>query len=120
MLSAFLLFGLAAFHSILGERFVVRRLLRRENLPKLFGSDSFTKLTIRYAWHLMTLFAAGLATLLIWAAQPAPAAGRGEAARIVAVVLLLSAVWGIVATRGRHLSWMVLMAAGGLAWIGTS
>lgn len=116
--SAVLAIGLALFHSILGERYLVRRLLRRENLPKLFGDDSFTKLTIRYAWHLLTIACFGLAAVRLWAARPGTSSDEPEAARIVAITLLLAGVWGMVATRGRHLSWIVLLAAGGLAWYG--
>ncbi|MBA3657097.1 MAG: hypothetical protein H0W69_07085, partial [Gemmatimonadaceae bacterium] len=35
--------GLA--HSYLGERYILLRLFRRDDLPHLFGSDVFTKRT---------------------------------------------------------------------------
>jgi len=40
---------LAAAHSYLGERYILIRLLRREDLPKLFGGVEFTKHTLRFA-----------------------------------------------------------------------
>ena len=34
--------AIAAAHSYLGERYILIRLFRRDNLPKLFGSADFT------------------------------------------------------------------------------
>lgn len=116
--SAALAIGLGLFHSIAGERYLVRRLLRRENLPKLFGNDSFTRLTIRYAWHLLTIAVFGLSALLVWAAQPAPPEGAAFLARLVSITWFVGAAWAVVATRGRHLSWIVLLAAAVLSWLG--
>ena len=48
-----LLVGLA--HSYLGERYILIRLFRRSDLPHLFGSDVFTRRTLRFAWHLTTV-----------------------------------------------------------------
>lgn len=54
LMAALLAFGLGLAHSVLGERYILRRLLRRPDLPALFGSDDFTKRTLRFAWHLTT------------------------------------------------------------------
>ncbi|MBK7012660.1 MAG: hypothetical protein IPH43_08315 [Xanthomonadales bacterium] len=51
------LLGLA--HSVLGERYILVRLFRRD-LPKLFGGTRFTRNTLRFAWHLTTMFAWGI------------------------------------------------------------
>lgn len=110
--SGVLVLVLGAFHSVAGERYLVRRLLRRDNLPILFGDDSFTKLTIRYAWHLLTIFCLIVAGILfLHAANPEPA--RASIA-VIAGGLGLSGVWGLVSTRARHLSWVVLLAAAAL------
>ena len=55
----------ALAHSYLGERYILIRLLRRENLPKLFGGTEFTKSTLRFAWHLTSLAWLGLAAVLV-------------------------------------------------------
>ncbi|MEZ8826965.1 hypothetical protein AB6E04_21655 [Vibrio amylolyticus] len=64
-LSAFLLVLVAFVHSILGERFILTRLFTRDNLPKLFGSDDFTKRTLRFAWHLTSVAWLGFACIVI-------------------------------------------------------
>ncbi|HSC80175.1 MAG TPA: hypothetical protein VLC08_07470, partial [Chitinolyticbacter sp.] len=57
------LLGLA--HSVLGECYILIRLFRRQDLPKLFGSQDFTLRTLRFAWHLTTLAWWGFAALLL-------------------------------------------------------
>jgi hypothetical protein len=55
------LLGLA--HSVLGEQYILIRLFRRD-LPKLFGGPEFTWRTLRFAWHLTTVLAAGCVSCL--------------------------------------------------------
>jgi len=117
---AVLVASLGLFHSIAGERYIIRRLLRRADLPRLFGGDSFTRLTLRYAWHLLTIFCLLAAAVLVAiAAEPIDATGR-VVAQATSVGLAVAGLWGLVATRGRHLSWVALFAAAALAWFGTT
>ena len=116
-LAAVLAIGLGIGHSILGERYILIRLLRRD-LPKLFGSDVFTKRTLRFAWHLTTLAWFGLAAVLLAVAAGPPAPAPRFFTDLVAVVALSSAVVAAVGSRGRHLSWPVFLAIGALAWWG--
>ena len=107
--AAVLVIGLGAFHSVMGEIYIVRRLLRRDNLPKLFGGDTFTKRTIRYAWHLLTIFATAIGGILF------AFSSTGESSlRVIAAILgwsfVAATVWGLASTRGRHLSWLVFLA----------
>lgn len=108
--AAILLAGLGVFHSVLGERYIIRRLLRRDDLPTLFGGTTFTAGTIRFAWHITTLLALGIAAVLV-----ALAFELGERAILTTIgaTLLVCAVLPIVFTRGRHLSWLVFLVAGG-------
>ncbi|MDL5030425.1 hypothetical protein QRD43_00790 [Pelomonas sp. APW6] len=48
-----LLTGLA--HSWLGERYLLRRLFKRDDLPAVLGSTAFTTGTLRFVWHLLTV-----------------------------------------------------------------
>jgi hypothetical protein len=116
-LAAALAIGLGVFHSVLGERYILIRLFRRD-LPKLFGSDLFTKRTLRFAWHLTTLAWLGLAAVLLAVASGPPAPGPRFFSDLVAIIALASAAVAAVGSRGRHLSWVVFLAIGGLAWWG--
>jgi len=46
-LAALLAFVVGLAHSLLGERYILRRLIRRDDLPKLFGETAFTARTLR-------------------------------------------------------------------------
>lgn len=108
------LLGLA--HSVLGERYILIRLFRRD-LPRLFGGHEFTRQTLRFAWHLTTLLTWTLALLLIQLAEAQPASWL---LRSIGGGLLLSGLLPLVLTRGRHLAWVVLFIAGGLCLAATT
>ena len=111
-LAAVLIALLGLAHSVLGERYLLTRLFKRDNLPPLFGGTAFTICTLRFAWHLTTLAWWGLAALVLLAAHgEITAAGT---LRVVALVALVSASLPLVFTRGRHLSWIVFLAIAGL------
>ena len=61
-----LCFLIGIIHSYMGERFILIRLFRGDNVPHLFGSDLFTKRTLRFAWHITTFAWWGFAYVL-WA-----------------------------------------------------
>lgn len=112
--AAALIFLLGPAHSVLGERYILLRMFRRE-LPHLFGGPDFTRRTLRFAWHLTTALAWILAALLVQLAGPHDAPGL---AHTIGWGLLASGLLPLAISRGQHLSWLVLFVAGGLclAW----
>ena len=117
-LAAFLAVALGIAHSVLGERYILVRLFRRDNLPKLFGSPEFTTRTLRFAWHITTVAWFGFGALLLHA-------GRGGLTtsgtlRIIGITFILSGLLPLFITRGKHLSWLVLFAIGGIALWGAA
>lgn len=117
---AVLAFGVGLTHSVLGERYILMRLLRRD-LPKLFGRDTFTKRTLRFAWHLTTLAWWGFAAQMAWAAGAlSRGAGQDPDAALlqpIAWTFLVSAIVTAAASRGRHLAWPVFAAIAACAWL---
>lgn len=107
--------AVGAAHSFLGERYILTRLFRRPDLPQLFGSDVFTKHTLRFAWHLTTVAWLGFAAIL-WVGG----GSEHDSIRIVSVVSLLSALVTFVGSRGRHLAWIAFLVIGAAAWIGAA
>lgn len=108
-------------HSYLGERYILIRLFRRENLPALFGGDWFTKRTLRFAWHLTSVAWWGFAALLwlqsgVRTGEPA-VLGRNALA-VIAATFLVSAVITFAASRGRHLAWIVFLAMAAAVFLG--
>lgn len=106
-------------HSWLGERYLISRLLRRSDLPHLFGSDVFTRHTLRFAWHLTTIAWGGLAGVLLLLSG---VFGTLDVARGVVLICALtfaaSALLSVVFTQARHLSWVVFAAITALCvWV---
>lgn len=90
-------------HSVLGERYILIRLFKREDLPNLFGSDQFTKGTLRFAWHITTLAWFGFAALIIL---------LPDSTILLLTVSAVFAVSGVLSayfTNGKHLSWLVFL-----------
>lgn len=112
-IAAVLGFMLGLAHSVLGERYILTRLFRRDHLPKLFGGTEFTSRTLRFAWHLTTVALWGFAVLL-WQAsldrldQPAML-------RTIGWTCIASGLLPLIITRGKHLSWLVLFSIGAIA-----
>ena len=68
--SAIILLLLGIAHSYLGEKYILTRLFKRTNIPHLYGSDDFTKNTLRFAWHITTFTWFGITTLLAFENKP--------------------------------------------------
>lgn len=111
--AAGLIFLTGVAHSVLGERYILVRLFRRENLPKLFGATAFTTRTLRFAWHITTVAWWGFAALL-WQAGSESLTPQSVLA-VVGCVSILSGLLPLFITRGRHLSWIVFFLVGGIA-----
>jgi hypothetical protein len=110
-----LIVALGLAHSYLGERYILTRLFRREDLPKIFGSSQFTAQTLRFAWHITTICWFGFAAVLVQI-------GQGQltpisAAQIIGYSCIASGILPLVITRGRHLSWIVFFVVGGISLI---
>lgn len=106
---------IAIVHSSLGERYILVRLLRRENLPKLFGGVEFTKNTLRFAWHLTSVAWCGLAAVLVVLAG-SEGVSAPRLARVVSITFGVTALLALVGSKGRHLSWIVFLAIALLTW----
>ena len=111
--AAVLTFLIGLAHSYLGERYIIIRLLRRDNLPHLFGSDLFTKKTLRFAWHITTVAWWGLAAILVVLASPI----HHQHYPILLTISLVFFISGSISlwfSKGKHFSWVVFFAIAAL------
>jgi len=108
-----LLVVIGAAHSYLGERYILMRLFRRP-LPPLFGSDVFTRRTLRFAWHITTIAWWGAAATL-WALASGSAR---DGILAVSATFAVSAAVALIGSRGRHLAWLVFAIIAVAAWLG--
>ncbi|MGZ5435026.1 MAG: hypothetical protein ACXWID_07620 [Pyrinomonadaceae bacterium] len=116
--AAVLVVGIGLAHSWLGERYILMRLFRRQNMPHLFGSDDFTKRTLRFAWHITTVAWLGAAALLlVLTSHPIDATARVFCS-VIAATFLVSSIVALAGSRGRHLSWVVFLLIAVLVWMG--
>jgi hypothetical protein len=116
-LAAALIVALGVAHSILGERYIIARLVRRD-LPQSFGDDPFTKQTLRFAWHITTVAWFALAAVLVAAEQPPSSPFRAFTLSAIGIGASVTALFPLYFNRGRHLSWLVLVAIGVVTWLG--
>ena len=116
-LAAFLLVAIGIAHSYLGERYILIRLFRRDDLPKLFGSPEFTKRTLRFAWHLTSIAWWGFAAILVSLTERPPSyAALGT---ITGTVFLFHGAVALIGSRGKHMSWPIFLAIGVLSIVAT-
>lgn len=118
VVAALLIVALGLVHSVLGERYILVRLFRRSDLPRLFGSDLFTRRTLRFAWHLTTVVWWGIALVLVLAARP-QRLSLADTGAILAGTAVASAIVSLVGSRGRHPAWVVFLVIGLAIWTGT-
>jgi hypothetical protein len=99
-----------AAHSWLGERYVLMRVFKRCQLPRLLGSEDNMRKTLRFAWHITSAAWLGLAAVLVALVQPG--AGLRSIALVVSATFLVHFVIALAASRGKHLSWILFLATG--------
>ncbi len=103
-------------HSLLGERYILTRLARREDLPRIMGSAEFTMQTLRFAWHVTSIAWWGFAAILVQLAHP-PLTVRGIGLAI-GLTFIAHFLVALFASRGRHLSWIAFLLIGAIAtWV---
>jgi hypothetical protein len=112
-LAAFLTVVTGIAHSYLGERYILAKLFRRDDLPTLSGSARYTARVLRLAWHVTTLAWLGLAAVLVLLARPAVTPQAIGLA--IGATFLAHFVIALVGSRGKHLSWPLFLAIGVLA-----
>lgn len=106
-LAALLLIFIGIAHSYLGERYILSRLFRRDNIPKTLGSTEFTKNTLRFAWHLTTVAWFGFAAILMHLAVQE--IDEKVVANIISLTFLIHFFIALVASKGRHFSWVFFL-----------
>ncbi len=117
IIGTILLLLIGIIHSYLGEKYILIRLFRRENLPKLLGSDWFTKRILRFAWHLTTIAWWGFAGILYVLADPSVNV-QSEILIIITVVFALSGLTSLLFSRGKHLSWLFFFSIAAISYYG--
>lgn len=118
LIAAILIFLMGLSHSVMGERFFLVRLFKREPLHH-FGDAVFINRTTRIAWHLTTIAWWNAAAVLIVLSFRPLDHTEFLVGRIISNIFLLSGILSLVGSRGRHLSWVVFFLISIISWLGT-
>ena len=106
-------------HSYLGERWILLPLFQTDALPRTpVGGTHATRRMIRFTWHFFSVVAWLTAATF---ASHALGSGDGGSAvtRFLAVGWLVFGVTVLIFSRGRHGAWMLGLAVGAAAWLGS-
>jgi hypothetical protein len=98
----------AIAHSIVGEKRLIGPLLAR-NIDLLSG---YRASLVRFAWHFTSLLMIVTALVVGWPGTPV------SLIQITGAMWLLAGVLDGILTRGKHIGWPLLSAAGLLALLG--
>ena len=110
-IAAFFAFAVGIAHSYLGERRILMPLFKRSDLPKVSGSAQTTARTLRVAWHITTYLFWAIGIMLILLARDALSVQSLSA--VIAGTFLPLGLLSLVASRGRHISWLPFLIIGG-------
>lgn len=95
-------------HSIVGEKRLIGPLLAL-NIELLSG---YRANLVRFAWHFTSLLMIVTALVVAWPGTPIPLI------KITGAMWLIAGVGDAILTRGKHIGWPLLSAAGILALLG--
>jgi len=116
-LASMLTFLLGLTHSILGERFFLGRLFKRE-MPENIGNEQFLNRTTRTAWHLTSIAWIAIAVILAVLAFRSLDSTAIIIGRIISCFFLISSLVSLIGSRGRHLSWPIFFLISVFTWLG--
>jgi len=105
-------------HSIVGEFMIFRR-LRQQSLIPTNGGNILLERHVRIlwaSWHVLTVFGALIAFLLLHLAA-IPAADRRGLGGAIVLAMILGSLLVLVGTRGRHPGWVGLLGVAILVWM---
>lgn len=105
IIAAILLLLLSAFHSILGEKLILKPTHKKDALPKIWGSRQATYRTLQATWHLVSILWIGLAAFLL-AIEFHPVNVIKSFLIIFGVIFAALTILPLIWSAGKHKSWI--------------
>lgn len=118
LISAILTIVLALAHSVLGEWRLLRSMKNEvlpqiKGIPALFNSGGFSKNTIRFVWHVTSIFGLSLAAILLYFSNLATLGStEGFIIKIISAAMILAGLVTFILTKGAHMGWILFLAIG--------
>jgi len=110
------LIGIA--HSVLGEKLVLGPLFERGDVPKLLGSTSFARHTLRFTWHLTTVLLLGIGAVVVIFSLSPSYPQSACIIRVLAATFAVCSLLSLIGARAKHFSWWVFLIIAVLLWLG--
>jgi hypothetical protein len=110
------LIGIA--HSVLGEKLLLGPLFERGDVPALFGSTTFARRTLRFAWHLTTVLLIGIGTVVMALSIPQVDPQPAWILQVLAATFATCSLLSLIGARAKHFSWWVFLIIAALLWFG--
>jgi len=110
------LIGIA--HSVLGEKLVLGPLFERGDVPKLLGSTSFARHTLRFTWHLTTVLLLGICAVVVVFSLSPSYPQSACIIRVLAATFAVCSLLSLIGARAKHFSWWVFLIIAVLLWLG--
>ena len=107
--SAALMLLTALVHSVLGEKRLITPLLAQDNTVL---TQPLSRKVVRFAWHFTALLMIISAAVVMWPETPR------ELVQLTGGVWLAVGLFDAIYTRGQHVGWPLLSAAGLFALLG--
>ncbi len=108
LLAAVLTVFIGAAHSYLGEKWLITPILALDNLPKVMGSKTAARQTLRAAWHITSLAWWAIAGLMVYLYFN-PTNGAQGFYWMCAGLFGVSGIIPIIYGKGRHKSWIIFL-----------
>lgn len=110
---------LGVVHSILGEVLIFRRLTGHHRNVSVKAPNLSKRhiRTLRATWHLISLFGWGFAAIILnlsW--QNSTSAHLAFIENVMIIMFLISSLYWLISTRGKHPAWIVLLLIAALIW----
>ena len=105
-------------HTVLGEKLVLGPLFRRGDLPRLFGSRTFARRTLRFAWHLTTVLLLGIGVAVIALSRAPLDPQSAYTLHVLAITFAVCSLLSLIGARAKHFSWWVFLIIAVLLWFG--
>jgi hypothetical protein len=105
-------------HSLLGERLVLGPLFERGDVPKLLGSATFARRTLRFTWHLTTVLLLAIGAVVIALSLSPLEPQSAWILRVLSMNFGVCSLLSLIGARGKHFSWWVFLIIAMLLWLG--
>ncbi|MEM8695819.1 MAG: hypothetical protein AAGE05_07325 [Pseudomonadota bacterium] len=114
LVAAALTIAVGLMHSILGGKRLIQPILAMDGLPIILGSANNTRLTLAVGWHMLTFTWWGMAAIMIHLHYTSEGVGTAFLS-MIAILFGLSGLIALIASRGRHRSWIFFLPISAIA-----